>query len=138
MTQFSNKLKKTLFLAHFDHFWGNKKLSWKIGLCHAQLHLGFQHQAKIQKKLMTQLQENVRTDGRMDRQTLFYRTPSAYHQGSKNCFGMYQNLCHHYGQFKSTTNYFIYAFSVSKNISINVQPCYLGVLDPQVDVSMEC
>ena len=32
---------------------------------------------------MTQLQENVRTDGRMDRQTLFYRTLPPITRGPK-------------------------------------------------------
>ena len=40
--------------------------------------MGRKHYAKFQKKLMSQSQENVqvngRTDGRRDRQTLFYRT----------------------------------------------------------------
>ena len=47
--------------------------SKKFG-CHTQLYMDPQHHAKFQKKLMSQSCENVRTDGRMDGQTLFYRT----------------------------------------------------------------
>ena len=68
MNTFSNKLKKTVsgpFWVHFPNFWG-KKISQKIRLCHAQLHMGFYHHAKIQKKLMIQFKENARIDGRMD------------------------------------------------------------------------
>ena len=43
-------------------------LSRKSG-CHAQLHMGFQHHAKIQKKLMTQFQENATTEGWAEGQT---------------------------------------------------------------------
>ena len=35
--------------------------------------MGPEHYAKFQKKLITQSQENLRADGRRDRQTLFYR-----------------------------------------------------------------
>ena len=69
MNKFSNKLKKTLFLAHFRSIFpifGAKKFSWKIRLCHAQLHMGFSHHAKIYKKLMMQFKENAWTDGRME------------------------------------------------------------------------
>ena len=68
MTQFSNKFKKTLFLAHFPHLWGKKNFFQKIWLCHSQLHMGFQHHAKIQSKLMTQFKENDRTDTQKDGQ----------------------------------------------------------------------
>ena len=45
MAILSNKLKKNVFgsfWAHFpSQFWEQKKLSRKIRLCHAQLHMGF-------------------------------------------------------------------------------------------------
>ena len=71
-TKFSNKFKKPCFwsiLGLFSQFLGQKHFSWKIRLCHAQLHMGFQNHAKIQKKLMTQFKENARTDGRTEGQT---------------------------------------------------------------------
>ena len=53
MPKFFNKLKKTLFLAHFWPIFlilGHKFFFWKIKLCQAQLHMGFQDHAKIKKK----------------------------------------------------------------------------------------
>ena len=41
---FSNKFKKPCFwpiLGPFSQFLGQRKISWKIWLCHAQLHYGF-------------------------------------------------------------------------------------------------
>ena len=73
MTKFSNKLKKTLFLAHFGPFFpilGQKKV-FPENL--ALSHTNFYH-AKFQKKLIIQFQENAWTEGRKDGQTLFYRT----------------------------------------------------------------
>ena len=72
MTKFSNKFKKPCFwpnLGPFSQFLGQKTFSWKIRLCHAQLHMSFQHHAKIQKKLMLQFKENAWTGKRMDRRT---------------------------------------------------------------------
>ena len=62
----------------FSQFWGKKLFSGKYD-CHAQLHMGFQHHAKIKNKLIIQSsQANARKDGRMDRrtegQTVYYRT----------------------------------------------------------------
>ena len=84
MPQFSNKFKNTAF----DSFLGQKKISWKIRLCHAQLHMGFQHHAKIKKKLMIQFKENTQTDGRKDRGMEgrgdpILQDPSSYCRGSK-------------------------------------------------------
>ena len=50
----------------FGPFLAQKKFFSKIRLCHAQLHLGFQHHTKIQKKLKIQFQENARTDRRTE------------------------------------------------------------------------
>ena len=86
-------IQKTLFLARFWSIFlifGAKNSFQKIWLCHAQLHMGFQHHAKIQKKLMIQFQENAQTDGRTDEQkdglkdgqALFYRTLPATARGS--------------------------------------------------------
>ena len=85
MTKFFNIFKKPCFWPIFDPFsqcFGQKKFFQKIRLCHAKLHMGFQHHAKIQKKLIIQFQENGctdgstdgRTDGRKERQTLFHKT----------------------------------------------------------------
>ena len=79
MTQFSNKFKKPCFQPIF----GEKEFSWKIQLCHAQLHLGFQHHAKIQKKLTIQFKENARTDGRTQGRTdPILQDTSGYRRGS--------------------------------------------------------
>ena len=70
MTQVPNKLKKP-FQAHFGPIFPILMaifFFWKIRLCHTQLHKGLQHYAKIQKKLMTQFQENNQTDGRTEEQ----------------------------------------------------------------------
>ena len=106
MNKFSNNLKKPCFwpiLGPFSYFLGQKKFSWKIQLCHTQLHMGFQHHAKIQKKLMIQFKENTQTDGRTegwkdnrkdrrtDRQTLFYRTLPATAGGPVTGFYMKHN-----------------------------------------------
>ena len=80
MNKYSNKLKNPfvyLILRSFSQFLGQKKFSLKIWLCHAQLHMGFKHHAKIYKKLMIQFKGKVptdrttdgRTDGRTDEQT---------------------------------------------------------------------
>ena len=68
MTNFSNKLKKPCFSPFFPIFFG-KKICQKIRLCHAQLHMGFQHHAKFQKKLIIQSQEKVWAEGRTEGQT---------------------------------------------------------------------
>ena len=56
----------------FSQFWRQKFFSWKIQICHAQLHMGFWHHAKILKKLMIQFknaQTDERTGWRMDNRT---------------------------------------------------------------------
>ena len=61
-------IQKTLFLAIFDpfsQFLEQNKFS-RVSGCDAQLHMGFQHHAKIQKKLIIQFQENAQTDRRTD------------------------------------------------------------------------
>ena len=75
MINFSLHSKKPilgLFSVHFLNFWGKKSFFQKLWLCHAQLHNGFLHHVKIQRKLKIQLQGNTRTDSRMEH-TLFYR-----------------------------------------------------------------
>ena len=54
MIKFSSKLKKTCFWP----IWG--------GVCHAQLHMGFQHYAKFQKKLKKQFKENTWTEAQTE------------------------------------------------------------------------
>ena len=92
MTKFFNKFKTSFsgpFLAYLPNFEGKKKNYRKSG-SHAQLHVGFWHEflvyAKIYRKLMIKIQENVWRDGKMegwtegqkddrkDGQTLFYRS----------------------------------------------------------------
>ena len=91
MTQFSNKLKKPCFwsiLGLFFQSWGKTKFPQNIRLCHAQLHMSFEHHAKFQKKLMILFQENVwtegQTEGQKGEQTLFYRTLTATAEATKN------------------------------------------------------
>ena len=55
-------------MVHVPKFLGKKKNSGKSD-CHAQLNMGFQHHAKIKKKLTVQFQENAQTDARTDRMT---------------------------------------------------------------------
>ena len=88
MTTFFNILKKIpcfqLIFHPFSQFWGQKKIFWKIWLCHAQLHMDFQHHAKTQKKLMIQFEENTWTIGRKDRQALFHRALMATARSPRN------------------------------------------------------
>ena len=80
MTKVSNKFKKPWFwsiIGPFSLFLGKKDFLKKIWPCNAQQDFSPQHHAKFKKKLMNQSQENFRTDGRTDGQTLFYRTLSA-------------------------------------------------------------
>ena len=93
MTKFFNKFKTSFsgpFLAYLPNFEGKKKKNYRKSGSHAQLHVGFWHEflvyAKIYRKLMIQIQENVWRDGKMegwtegqkddrkDGQTLFYRS----------------------------------------------------------------
>ena len=84
------KIQKIMFLTHFglfSQFFGQRKISGKPD-CRAQLHMGFQHRAEIQKKLMMQFQENPQTDGGTERRTEgrtdpISQDPTSYHQGSK-------------------------------------------------------
>ena len=66
MTKFFFKFKKPYFwsfLAHFPNFWGKKSFPTKSS-CYAQHHNGFWHNAKINRNLIIQLQENTQTDVR--------------------------------------------------------------------------
>ena len=77
MATFFHKFKKPCFepiFGPFSEILRQKNFFPKIQFCHTQLHLGFQHHAKIQKKLMIQLQENAQTEGRIGRTHLFYKT----------------------------------------------------------------
>ena len=69
------------FLIHFPSFGGKKDFSRKFWPCHVQLHMGFQHQAKIQKKTNDTNPRKRQAKGRKDRQedgqTLFHRTLTA-------------------------------------------------------------
>ena len=50
MTKFFNKFKKLSFwpiFGSYPQYWGQKKFFQKIRLCHVQLHMGFQHHAKV-------------------------------------------------------------------------------------------
>ena len=73
MTKFFNKFKKPCFwpfFGPFSQFWGQKKMFGKICLCHAQLHMDFQHHAKIYKKTKDRIPRkclNRKTDGRKDK-----------------------------------------------------------------------
>ena len=89
MTQFSNKFKKPCFWPIFgplSPFLGQKDFFKKIRPCHAQQDMGPYHRAEFQKKIMSQSQENFETDGKMDGQTLFYRTLLATVGGPKMVF----------------------------------------------------
>ena len=72
MPKFFNNFKKPcswpIFGPCFRFPW-HKKFFWKIKICHAQLHMVFQHHAKIQKKTIIRFQENAQTDGRSDGST---------------------------------------------------------------------
>ena len=76
---------KTMFLGHFRSFLHNGNFFQKIWLCHTQLYMDPKHHAKFQKKMMSQSRENLRTDRRMDGQTLFYRTLPAKVGGPTSC-----------------------------------------------------
>ena len=90
MNKFSHKLEKPCFwqiLGPFSQFLGQKNFSWKIRLYHAQLHMGFQRHAKIQKKLTTQFKENARTDRRTEGRTdPILQDLSGYRRGSNKLF----------------------------------------------------
>ena len=60
-----------LFLAHFPNFWSKNwgNFFQKLQVCHAQVHKGLYHHAKIQGNLMIQFQENTQTDSRMEGRT---------------------------------------------------------------------
>ena len=89
MTKFSNKLKKPCFLAHFRPILpilGAKKIFLQNPALSRTTSHGILAPCENLEKLMTQFQENARTDGRKDGrmdgrmdgrtdgQTLFYRT----------------------------------------------------------------
>ena len=83
-TKFFNIFKKLIY-GPFSYSLGQKIFSWNIWPCHAQLHMDFQHHAKIQKKLMIQFQEYAKTEGRKTegRTDPISQDPSGYCQGSK-------------------------------------------------------
>ena len=60
MTKFFCKFKKPFFCP-LPQFRGQTFFE-KLG-CHAQLHIGFQHHAKILRHLIIQFQENSQTNG---------------------------------------------------------------------------
>ena len=65
-------------LLKYWHFWSflpSGDFFKKIWLCHTQLHMGPQHHAKFQKKLMTQFWENLQTDGRIDEHKYKWKDP---------------------------------------------------------------
>ena len=79
MIEFFNKFKKPCFgpiFSIFSQFWGAKQIFRKIWRCNPKLPMGFQHHAKIQKKLMIQFQGNAQIGGQREgwkeEQTLFY------------------------------------------------------------------
>ena len=66
MTKFFFKFKKPYSWPIFgplSQFFGQKSFSWKSD-CHAPLHKGFWHYAKIQRNLITKFQENIQADVR--------------------------------------------------------------------------
>ena len=82
MTNLKKKLKNLFlvyFFAHFPKFWGKEIFSKKSDAI-TQLHKGYQHHVKIQRNIMTQFQENTRTDGRTEGRTdCISQDPSGYH-----------------------------------------------------------
>ena len=95
MNKFSNKLKKPCFWpisGSFSQFLRQKKVSWKIQLCHTQLHMGFQLHAKIQKKSIYNSKKMPRQtegqkDGQKDGQPIL-QDPSRYCWGYKKILFM--------------------------------------------------
>ena len=81
ITKFSNKLKKRYsgaIFSQFSPFLGKSFCFFsKNRFCHAQHHMGLWHLAEFQKKLMSQSQENLWTEKRIDGLTLIHRTPPA-------------------------------------------------------------
>ena len=70
MTKFSNKYKKTLFLAHFPHFWGKNIFSRNSDSVTCNTTWAPNTTQSLKKnKLMSQCQENVWTEERKDRRT---------------------------------------------------------------------
>ena len=75
MTKFSNKFKKPCFLPildPFSEFLGQKKLSWKIQLCHAQLKYRFLAPCQNLEKINDAIQgkrPDRRKDGRKEGRT---------------------------------------------------------------------
>ena len=77
------KSPKAMFLGHFWSFLPDGDFFQKIRLCHTQLYMDPWHHAKFQKKLMRQFRESLRTDGRTNGQTQFFRTLSVEAGGPK-------------------------------------------------------
>ena len=65
MTKCSNKSKKPYFWPILPIFGTKKNFFFKSG-CHTQ-HIGLEHHAEFQKKLISQSQENFQTEGWKDR-----------------------------------------------------------------------
>ena len=93
MAKFFNEFKKTCFwtiFGPFSQFSEQKIFFWKISLCHTQLHINFQHRAKIQKKTNYTIPrihpnrwKDGRTEGRKDGRSCFtepFRPPPGVQQ----------------------------------------------------------
>ena len=63
-----------MFLGHFWSFLPDGDFFQKIRICQTQLFIAPNIMLIFRKKPMNQSRENLRTNGRMDGQTLFYRT----------------------------------------------------------------
>ena len=92
MTKFFNKFKKPCFwpiFGPFSQFWGQKLFFKKIGLCHAQLHMGilapYQNLEKTNETIPRKHPDRQK-DGQKDEQTLFYRILLATIRGPKSDF----------------------------------------------------
>ena len=73
------KSPKILFWGHFRPFLAAGDSFQKIWLCHIQLYMSSYQHAKFQKKLMSQFQENLRTDRRTDRKTVTHYFIGHFH-----------------------------------------------------------
>ena len=82
MPKFSNKFKKPFFWPILPIFGVNVSFE-KIQLCHTQHHMGLQHHAEFQKKLMSQSKENFRMEGWKHGQTPIHRTLPTMGRGLK-------------------------------------------------------
>ena len=130
MTKFFNIFKKPCFWLIFPDFLGKNFFLSKIQLCHAQLHMGFQHCAKIQKKPMIQFQEKAQKDrktgGRTDRP--YCIGPFRLMPGSKNITIRYQ--------LKQATfaNTFIRSFIYNKPAFFDSLSLFIKPLNSSVEI----